>query len=114
MCSDTTVHRATASGYVARIHNIYLLESSYNNDLKMKNNWCRLNKMVINTSKSHYVLCNASEDTKFSISIDGTVLERRNKSRLLGYTICDTLSWNDHVSNLCDRIRSNVALLCFA
>ena len=67
--------------------------------------------MVINTSKSHYLLCNASENTRFSISIDGTVLERRSKSRLLGYTICDTLSWNDHVSDLCDGIRSNVALL---
>ena len=97
--------------YVARSHNIYFLERSCNNDLEMVNNWCRLNKMVINTSKSHYLLCNASEDTRFSISIDGTVLERRSKSRLLGYTICDTLSWNDHVSNLCDRIRSNVALL---
>ena len=25
--------------------------------------------------------------------------------------LCDTLSWNDHVSDLCDGIRSNVALL---
>ena len=107
----STTYHADDTTYVARSHNIYFLERSCNNDLEMVNNWCRLNKMVINTSKSHYLLCNASEDTRFSISIDGTVLERRSKSRLLGYTICDTLSWNDHVSNLCDRIRSNVALL---
>ena len=53
----------------------------------------------------------ASENTRFSISIDGAVLERRSKSRLLGCTICDTLSWNDHVSDLCDRIRSNIVFL---
>ena len=41
--------------------------------------------------------------------VDGTVHELRNKSRLLCYTIHETLSWNNHVSDLCDRIRSNVA-----
>ena len=65
--------------------------------------------MAIDTSKSHYMICNASENTRFSISIDGTVRELRNKSRLLSYTIQDTLSWNNHVSDLCDRIRSNNA-----
>ena len=33
----------------------------------------------VNTSKSHYLLCNASEDSRLSMSIDGTVLERRSK-----------------------------------
>ena len=47
--------------------------------------------MVINTSKSHYRQCNASVNTRFSISIADAVLERRNKSRLLVFTINVTL-----------------------
>ena len=70
------------------------------------------NKMVINTSKSHYRQCNASVNTRFSISIADAVLERRNKSRLLVFTINVTLYQGIIVCLIyVIEIRSNVAIL---
>ena len=45
--------------FIAKSHNIYHLERSCNNDLDMIERWCMDNKMVINTKKSHFLLCNA-------------------------------------------------------
>jgi hypothetical protein len=66
--------------------------------------------MVINTKKSHYLLCNASPNTKFSLSISGSELERQAKTKLLGYMIHDTLSWTDHVEHISKKLKAHLAL----
>ena len=93
--------------FVAKSHNIF---QHCNIDLSEINQCYKSNKMVINTTKSHHLLCNASPNTKFSISISGSELERQAKTKLFGYMIQDTLSWTDHVEYISKKLKANLAL----
>ena len=45
------------------------------------------------------------------IKIDEVTIERVNNSKFLGVIIHSTLSWKDHITNLCKRVSKNIEIL---
>ena len=86
------------------------IQSLLNHDLTIIQQWCDMNKMALNTTKSHYLLINPPKNCSLTIKLGRTQLKSRSSTKLLGYMVNDTLSWTDHVSYLSNKISSNLRL----
>ena len=109
--NSTSFAYADDTTFLAKDLNIYSLERQCNNDLACIKSWCLLNRMTINMKKSHFLLCNSSKSQTFNLFFGGTVLARESKTKLLGFHLCDTLGWTDHIQHICRTVRSSLALL---
>ena len=97
--------------YVARSHNVYLLERSCNNDLEMINNRCVDYTKWLSTHPNPTICQVMPPKTPGSAFLLMVLYLKVVVNPDFWVILCDTLSSNDHVSNLCDGIRSNVVLL---
>ncbi len=68
-------------------------------------NWCNLNCIVVNPTKSNYLLFNSENVV---LTIDGHVLDIVHVVKYLGVLIDDKLSWSFHINHItrlcCQRI----------
>ena len=101
---------ADDTAFISHSSDKTVLEMSCNKDLEKICNWCDTNKMVINTSKSHFLLCDHSGSSQFVISFRDVALSRSSSTKLLGFYLDDSLSWNNHVSQISKTLRSNLSL----
>jgi len=72
--------------------------------------WCAVNRMVINTSKSHYLVLNPSSSLSFNITMNQKPLQQRKTTKLLGLTFNDKLSWGNHLQTIETKVSSNLRL----
>ena len=89
--------------------NTKTLQIKAQHDLDIIESWCRNNKMLINTKKSHYLLCSTTQST-VQLKVRDENLVRKQSSKLLGLSINDKLTWSDHVKDLLHKISSNLRL----
>ena len=98
--------------FVSHSHSIATLETLCNRDMEMISHWCKFNRMVINTNKSHFLLCNSSQSacSRFSVMFENTALLRQSSTKLLGFHLNDKLLWDDHVAQVSKTLRTNLLL----
>ena len=70
--------------------------------------WSKVNDMIINADKTkELVICfcrDADHHTSIpNITMDGNVIEQVSKTKVLGVTITDDLTWNAHVDLICGQ-----------
>ena len=71
--------------------------------------WCDSNLMTINESKSHFLVVNP-QNHSFSFSLKNSILQERGSTKLLGFTVNNTLTWKDHISEISNKISTNLRL----
>ena len=77
--------------------------------------WFCCNKLLLNTSKSQYVVFR-SNGKKIPNNIDpltigGHQIDRSQSVRFLGVTLDDHLSWKEHLSNVCTKVSRSVGVI---
>ena len=80
-------------------------------------NWCKHNKMVINTEKTKSMLITTYQkratlkDQALRVCIDDTTIEHSTSEKLLGLIVDQNLTWNSHVKRVHLQTSRNIALL---
>ena len=78
--------------------------------------WCLSNHMVLNPSKTKYMLVTTRQKHQLrplslSLFLGSLPLQRVNNHKVLGVIIDDHLDWNSYTHKLCHKISSNLFLL---
>ena len=99
--------------FVTKSDNFDTLNDLCDTDLHLIESWCRNNRMLLNIKKSHYMLVQPSHratSQDLDLKINHTKLNRNVKTKLLGFTLNDSLTWDDHVDQICSKINKSLAL----
>jgi hypothetical protein len=86
-----------------------------NNELLKISKWFKLNKLSLNIKKTNYILFRSKRktltDRRMNIAIDGINILEVTKTKFLGVVINQTLTWNDHIMIIKQKIAKNVGIL---
>ena len=76
-------------------------------------NWSRQNGMSLNPEKTKKLYINFSRGDKnaLPLEMDGKKIKRVVSTKLLGVTINNSLTWNEHVTNICDKTSKRIHYL---
>ena len=108
----STVHAyADDTTFYLSNNSLSQLQQNINNDLKSIHHWCTQNRMLINLKKSHYLLVNTTKHQTLKISINNEQLKQQTSSKIIGFTINDSLNWGNHIDNIHSKISTNLRLL---
>lgn len=85
-----------------------MLESNANRLLALFYNWCSSNKLIINTSKTKYIIFHnrTTELQNISPQLNNILLERVPNTKFLGLYIDENLSWTTHVDYVVGKLNS--------
>ena len=81
-----------------------------NQDLAVLDQWFRVNQLSLNPTKSVLMYFNG-DDPSLEAKIDGSVIPRSTHHKFLGTWLDEELNWNQQVSHMIDRVRTNKQLL---
>ena len=87
------------------------LEFNCNNALQLIDNRCKSNQMPINMEKSHSLHHNSRANNSLMLKIHNCGLGPQHETRLLGWKINDTLTWDTHVDHLSNKLTTTINLL---
>ena len=65
--------------------------------------------MTVNESKAHFLVVNP-QNHFFSFSLKNSILQEHGSIKLLGFTVNYTLTWKDHISEISNKISTNIRL----
>lgn len=88
--------------------NVTVLYDQVNEDLQILSDWCKANKLVLNSKKTNYMVfgqkkTNNTRSEKHLI-VNQETLTRVTKTTFLGITITENLEWNDHINKVCNKM----------
>lgn len=98
-------------------NNLKELQNKANITISKIHDWCLKNCMVLNESKTKYILItnyqkrSKLEFTNLHISIGQVPIEQSKEEKLLGVYINENLNWDTHINNLCKKLSSKLMLL---
>ena len=89
-----------------------------NSELEKIQEWCEVNKLSINMSKTNFMIIKSPKKKYMSVDIHIKTkdeschsLDRKDHIKYLGVMIDTSLSWKYHVSYICSRISRNIGIL---
>ena len=89
-----------------------------NKELLEVNNWFKANKLSVNASKTNFMVLGTNHKTsrisnnvKKDIILDNIALERVDKTKFLGVTIDDNLTWKTHIDNISKNISRGIGVI---
>ena len=90
-----------------------------NRELSEVSNWFKANKLSVNATKTNYMIMGTQhmtsmEDQRVSnvdIIWDKTKLKRVDKTKFLGVTIDENLSWKNHIDGITKTISRNIGMI---
>lgn len=69
--------------------------------LNKLHNWCRENLMTVNIEKTNYQLFSLGwKERELTLYYNGHQIDKSNKTKYLGVTFDNKLSWKKHRANL--------------
>ena len=87
-------------------------------ELEKVKNWCHVNKLSINVTKTNYMIIKSSRKKDATIGVkfknfDGSfqLLERKKCIKYLGVMIDEHLTWKNQVSFIRARISRNIGII---
>ena len=107
ICHDTfPVQFADDTNLFISGKNINHLEQIINTELDNIILWLKANKLSLNIKKTQFVLFSGFKKTKPSINlnIEGESISETVKSKFLGVTIDNKLSWKDHIAYISGKL----------
>ena len=89
------------------------LKSVLSQDLKAVVNWVTANRLVLNLSKTVSIVFgsrhNVASQPMLDLQISSQPVKQESKLKLLGLSICNTLSWTDHVRQIVAKMSRSIA-----
>lgn len=85
-----------------------------NNELCNISTWFKLNKLSLNIKKTNFILFdsrNKSLSNNVEIKIDNVKIERVAQTKFLGVILNQTLSWDDHIHMIKQKIVKNSGII---
>ena len=76
----------------------------------MLSNWFYDNYMVLNSGKCHFMLFGVKENEQFDLICNGITLKHSSHEKVLGVTIDNKLSIDEHIINICKTNKTLNAL----
>ena len=73
--------------------------------------WYTDNDLKVNTGKFQTMLLASDDTTDFSVEVLGTSIKQTHSARLLGISIDCNLSFHSHISELCKKAATQLAVL---
>ena len=97
-------------------NNIQNINTVLYEDLARVGKWLTDNKLTLNASKTDFMLIGSRQRLSTfynppSLMIEGAPITHVTSTKSLGVHIDQTLSWNVHVENLCQKIASGIRAL---
>lgn len=94
------------------------LVSTVNSELDKINTWFKLNKLSLNVKKTNFIMFASKRNSSINsslntleIKIDNSKIEQVHSSKFLGVIINQTLSWNDHIHVIQQKIHKNSGII---
>ena len=93
------------------------IEIAVNSDLENLRNWLMTNKLSLNVAKTEFMLIGSPQmirnasNSQPNILIENKKIQQVNKSRTLGTTIDQHLSWKPNTESICKKITSGISAL---
>ena len=91
-----------------------------NRELSEVSNWFKANKLSVNATKTNYMIMGTQHDmtsmedhsvSNVDIILDKTKLKRVDKTKFLGVTIDENLSWKNHIDGITKTISRNIGMI---
>ena len=86
-----------------------------NCELESISTWLRANKLVLNVSKSNYMIMTSPRNkiltNHYTLCIDGHVIEGVSEYKFLGVVIDDRMTWKKHINYICNKIAKGIGIL---
>jgi len=91
--------------------NMENFEIKINNIFEDINNWFKVNQLILNYNKIHYLQFNMKNrwDYDLKLNYQGNYIKSSSTTNFLGFIIDDSLSWKAHV----DQMMSKLNTACF-
>ena len=64
----------------------------------------KTNKLIINYSKTEFMLVIKKKINYFNVKINGLTINRNNCIKYLGILIADKIKWKNHIENSCSKL----------
>jgi hypothetical protein len=106
------IHFADDSTIFMRIPNLENCLATVNRELCRVDEWLCANRLSLNVSKCMFsILTNRSISFEPTIKIRDEYIKRVNKTKFLGITIDDNLSYKDHIAGVCSKVSRSYSIL---
>lgn len=89
------------------------LQATVNEDLQLFHNWLSGNGLVLNVSKTVYMLFKQKNKKEIqpNIEINNSPIQRVSNTKYLGMVVDDKLSWENHVDLICGQINPMIGAI---
>ena len=104
---DSTIYKSHS--------NLRELFSVANTDLALLSEWFKSNKLLLNPSKTKYILFHHARKTPntegLELQINNETLQRTHTAKFLGIYIDDNWKWNNHIDHILTKVARSLYLL---
>ena len=91
------------------------LSSAMNNSLQQANSWFTSNRLLVNLTKSNFILIGTNQAIsklgKINIKLNGNSLQQCTSTKLLGVYIDENLKFHNHIQNLKSEISPKIGII---
>ena len=103
--------------------NMFLTGKNLNNIISTMNEemvkvveWLNINRLSLNTNKTHYIIFSSRKRANSSekIFINGNVIEKVDTTKFLGVILDSKMTWNDHICHIKNKISKGIGILAKA
>jgi hypothetical protein len=94
--------------------NMECLVKNTNDELSKISKWFKLNKLSLNIKKTSFILFQSKKRNipdKLDIRIDNIKIEQVKKTKFLGVIINETLTWDDHIFTIKQKVQKNIGII---
>ena len=85
-----------------------------NNELKKLSVWFKANKLLLNISKTNYMLFSNRKNIMneaINLKIDESIINRVRECKFLGTVIDENLTWKPHIDLITSKISKNIGIM---
>ena len=97
--------------------NLADIEFKTNQELDKVCNWFKVNKLIINLTKTNYIIFHSNYYDEIdvldnvSISIDSVPLNKVNNVNFLGVQIQSNMNWDLHITNVANKVSKCIGII---
>jgi hypothetical protein len=89
------------------------LNAKINTELEKVQKWLNINKLSLNVKKTKFMVFQNKNkvNSNLKLKLNDVEIEKVQKFCFLGLTINDTLTWNDHINEIANKISKTVGVM---
>ncbi len=111
-CSVNTTLSTTIEIVINKTNKINI-KSKINMELATINDWLKTNTLSTNINKCQYMIFHTfrKKANNVKTKMNNTIINRVNEFNFLNLTIDETLTWNNHINKVANKISKGIRIL---